>query len=168
MSLNRSVLVVNATYEPTHITSARRAIALVFKGAAVVEVVSRHTIRTSRIDIPVPSVIRLSRYRRVPRQNRSVSRKGILLRDGNTCQYCRRRLLPHELTLDHVVPRSRSGGSTWENLVACCRPCNNRKGSRTPHEAGMALMKPPRQISLHTKHRLLAGDRPDWDSYLFV
>jgi 5-methylcytosine-specific restriction endonuclease McrA len=169
MSLNRLVLVINATYEPIQITSARRALTLVLKGAAFVEVPSAHTVRTSKMDIPVPSVIRLVRYRRVPRQNRSVSRKGILLRDGSTCQYCRRRMLPQELTLDHVIPRSRAGGSTWENLVACCFPCNNRKGNRTPQEAGMVLMKQPRQISIHAKHRLLAGgDEPAWDRFLFV
>ncbi|MBI2681397.1 MAG: HNH endonuclease [Candidatus Solibacter usitatus] len=127
---------------------------------------SRHTVRTSRIEIPVPSVIRLCRYRRVPRQNRSASRKGVLLRDGNTCQYCRRKLAAQELTLDHVVPRSRSGSATWENLVACCLACNNRKGNRTPQEAGMVLMKTPRPFSIHAK---LAGgaDEQAWEKYLF-
>src|SRR5205823_1597385 len=155
---HRLVLVLNASYEPIQIASARRAITLVCKGAAVVEEVSAYTIRTSKISIPVPNVIRLVRYRRVPRQNRSVSRKGILLRDGLACQYCRGRFGPGDLTLDHVLPRSRGGASTWENLVACCFPCNNRKGNRTPAEAGMALAKQPRQISIHAKHRLLAGD----------
>src|SRR5580658_2435247 len=143
MSLNRVVLVLNASYEPIHICSARRAITLVCKGAALVEEVSSYMVRTSKINIPVPNVIRLTRYRRVPRQNRSVSRKGILLRDGFTCQYCRSKLPAGDLTLDHVVPRSRGGRSTWENLVACCFGCNNRKSNRTPQEAGMSLVKQP-------------------------
>ncbi len=88
MSLNRLVLVLNASYEPIHICTARRAITLTCKGAAVVEELSAYTIRTSKLNIPVPNVIRLVRYRRVPRQNRSVSRKGIILRDGSACQYC--------------------------------------------------------------------------------
>ena len=109
MSLNRLCLVINASYEAINVTSARRALTLVFNGAAVVEEVSGYTIRTSKINIPVPSVVRLMKYRRMPRQNRSVSRKGILLRDGSSCQYCGARLPSGSLTLDHVVPRSRRG-----------------------------------------------------------
>ena len=93
MSLNRLCLVINASYEAINVTSARRALTLVFKGAAVVEEVSEgFTIRTAKIGFPLPSVVRLMRYRRMPRQNRSVSRKGILLRDGSSCQYCGARL----------------------------------------------------------------------------
>jgi hypothetical protein len=96
---------------------------------------------------------KLVRYRRVPRQNRSVSRKGIILRDGSACQYCGSVLAGKELTMDHVVPRSCGGFSTWENLASCCFPCNNRKGNRTPQESGMALAKQPHQIGIHAKHR---------------
>lgn len=166
--LDRLVLVLNATYEPITICSARRALTMLFKGAAVVEHTSDVTVRTAKINIPLPNVIRLTRYRRVPRANRSVSRKGILLRDGNTCQYCGVKHQAGGLTLDHVVPRSRGGGNTWENMVASCFACNNRKGSRTPDEAGMTLLKRPVQISIHAKHRLLQGDHKAWDRYLFV
>ena len=168
MSMNRLVLVLNASYEPIHICSARRALTLVLKGAAVVEERSAFTVRTAKLHIPIPSVVRLFKYRRIPRQNRSVSRKGIILRDGATCQYCRKKLPPKDLTLDHVVPRSRGGESTWENLVACCYPCNNRKGNRTPQEAGMVLAKLPRPIGIHARHRLMAGDEKVWERYLFV
>jgi len=167
MSIHRLVLVLNASYEPIHICTARRAITMVLKGAAVVEECSIYTIRTSRIDVPVPSVIRLRQYRRMPRVQRAVSRRGILLRDSGACQYCGARLPSKDLTLDHVVPRSRSGASTWENLVACCMPCNNRKGNRTPQEAGMALLRQPRQITFHATHRLIAGDNRTWEKYLF-
>ncbi|MBZ5623657.1 MAG: HNH endonuclease [Acidobacteriia bacterium] len=167
MSLNRLVLVLNASYEPINIVPARRALTLVLGGKALVEERSRFAIRTSRISVPVPSVIRLVAYRRIPRQNRSISRKGILLRDGSTCQYCRSTLPPKDLTLDHVIPRSRAGESTWENLVACCFPCNNRKGNRTPQEAGMVLAKQPRAITIHAKHRLMIGDQSTWERYMF-
>jgi 5-methylcytosine-specific restriction endonuclease McrA len=167
-SLNRLVLCINATCEPVNIVTARRAIVMVCKGVAVVEEVSEHLVRTGRIGIPVPNVIRLVRYRRVPRQNRSVSRKGILLRDGFACQYCQSKLPAGGLTLDHVVPRSRGGLNTWENLVACCSGCNNRKSNRTPREAGMALVRQPRQISIHAKHKLLRGEERAWDRYLFA
>ena len=168
MSMNRLVLVLNASYEPIHICSARRALTLIFKGAAVVEERSAFTVRTSRINIPIPSVVRLFKYRRIPRQNRSVSRKGIILRDGGECQYCRQKLPAKDLTLDHVIPRSRAGESTWENLVACCFRCNNKKGNRTPQEAGMILAKQPRQIGIHARHRLMAGDHGAWEKYLFA
>jgi len=167
MSLNRLCLVLNASYEPIHVASARRALTLVFKGAAVVEEVSAFTVRTARIDVPVPSVIRLMKYRRMPRQSRAVSRRGVILRDRNMCQYCTVVLPPRSLTLDHVIPRSRSGPSTWENLVTCCFPCNNRKGDRTPQEAGMSLVRKPMPVSLHARHRLLAGDIEAWEKYLF-
>src|SRR5437868_6031561 len=107
MSLNRLVLVINSSYEPIHICSARRAFTLILKGAAVVQEVSAHIVRTTKLSLTVPSVIRLQKYRRVPRQNRSVSRKGILLRDAAMCQYCQFKFGPAQLTLDHVVPRSR-------------------------------------------------------------
>ena len=168
MSLNRLCLVINASYEAINVTTARRALTLVFKGAAVVEEVSGYTVRTAKINIPVPSVVRLTQYRRMPRQNRAVSRRGILLRDGNTCQYCGDRLPSGNLTLDHVMPRSRHGANTWENLVAACFPCNNRKRNKTPAEAGMTLARQPRQVSIHTRHKLLAADSRAWDKYLFA
>src|SRR4051794_36333823 len=100
MSLDRLVLVINASYEPINICSARRALRLVFKGAAVIEEVSAFAIRTPRLAIPIPSVIRLLKYRRAPRRKYSVSRKGIVFRDGSTCQYCLAKLPLKELTLD--------------------------------------------------------------------
>ncbi len=168
MSLNRLVLVLNAAYEPVNTCSARRAFTLVCKGVAVVEASSGAFVRTGRLTLPVPSVIRLVTYRYVPRRSRAVSRKNILLRDGGRCQYCARPFPTAEFTLDHVIPRSRGGGSTWENLVSACKPCNNRKGDRTPAEAGMTLLKRPAQITIHAKHKLLQGsDDKSWERYLF-
>jgi 5-methylcytosine-specific restriction endonuclease McrA len=94
--------------------------------------------------VQLPSVIRLLEYRRIPHQTRALSRKNILMRDRYTCQYCQKTLPSSEMTLDHVIPRSRAGETTWENLVACCHHCNNKKGCRTPEEAGMKLTRPPR------------------------
>ena len=168
MSLNKPVLVINASYEPINVTSARRALTLLFKGAAVVEEVSAHVARTSKINIPIPSVVRLLKYRRMPSQNRAVSRNGIMLRDAGTCQYCLVRLGPRSLTIDHVIPKSRGGSSTWDNLVAACYTCNNFKGDRTPQEAGLTLARQPRQVGVHARHRLLMGDNDkSWDRYLF-
>jgi 5-methylcytosine-specific restriction endonuclease McrA len=168
--LHRPVLVLNASYEPINICAARRAIVLVLKGVATAEEQSHVTVRSAVQSIRLPSVIRLLGYRRIPHQTRALSRKNILIRDRFTCQYCSRTLPSADLTLDHVIPRSRSGESAWENLVACCHDCNNRKGSRTPEEAGMHLSRQPRPFSLHTSRhlmRLLAKSDEQWKKYLF-
>jgi len=168
--LQKPVLVLNASYEPINICAARRALVLVLKGVASAEEESVYPVHSSRRVLRLPSVIRLLEYRRIPHQTRSLSRKNILMRDRYTCQYCHRSLSSAELTLDHVIPRSRSGETAWENLVACCHPCNNRKGSRTPEEAGMRLVRPPRPFSLHTSRhlmRLYGKSDEQWRKYLF-
>ena len=169
-ALHAPVLVLNASYEPINVCAARRAIVLVLKGVAMTEEENGHFLHAARLALRVPSVIRLLEYRRIPHQTRALSRKNILLRDRNTCQYCGELLASGELTLDHVVPRSRAGESAWENLVACCHPCNNRKGSRTPEEAGMKLARQPRPFSLHTSRhlmRMLGKGDAQWRKYLF-
>jgi 5-methylcytosine-specific restriction endonuclease McrA len=168
--LHRPVLVLNASYEPINICAARRALVLVLKGVATAEEHSPLTIHSARKSLPLPSVIRLVGYRRIPHQTRALSRKNILIRDRFTCQYCQRTLPGSELTLDHVIPRARAGATAWENLVACCHECNNRKGSRTPEEAGMRLARPPRPFSLHaSRHlmRMLGKSDQQWQKYLF-
>ncbi len=168
--IERPVLVLNASYEPINICAARRALVLVLKGVASPEEFSSILVHSARNALKLPTVIRLLEYRRIPHQNRALSRKNILMRDRYTCQYCLQTLPSSELTLDHVVPRSRSGETTWENLVACCHPCNNHKGNRTPEEAGMRLHRQPRPFSLHTSRhlmRLLGKSDDQWRKYLF-
>jgi 5-methylcytosine-specific restriction endonuclease McrA len=167
--LQKPVLVLNASYEPINICAARRALVLVLKGIASAEEVSASSVHSTRRTLKVPSVIRLLEYRRIPHQTRALSRKNILMRDRYTCQYCLKILPTGELTLDHVVPRARAGESAWENLVACCHSCNNRKGSRTPEEAGMKLVRQPKPFSLHTSRhlmRLLGKSDEKWRKYL--
>src|SRR5262245_9907814 len=169
-SLQRPVLVLNASYEPINVCAARRALVLVLKGVAAAEEEAPHHVHSARMSRRLPSVIRLLEYRRIPHQSRALSRKNILMRDRYTCQYCHRTLPSSELTLDHFVPRSRSGESAWENLVACCNPCNNTKGNRTPEEAGMRLARQPKPFSLHTNRhlmRLLGKSDDQWRKYLF-
>lgn len=168
--LQKPVLVLNASYEPINVCAARRALVLILKGVASPEEFSSLFVHSARNAVKLPSVIRLLEYRRIPHQTRALSRKNILLRDRYTCQYCLRTLPSGELTLDHVMPRSRAGETTWENLVACCHTCNNRKGSRTPEEAGMKLVRQPRPFSLHTSRhlmRLLGNSDAQWRKYLF-
>ena len=168
--MHAPVLVLNASYEPINVCAARRAIVLVLKGVAMTEEENGHFLHAARLAMRVPSVIRLLEYRRIPHQTRALSRKNILLRDRNTCQYCGATLPAAELTLDHVVPRSRGGSSTWENLVACCHPCNRKKGSRLPHEAEMKPLREPRPFNLHTSRhimRLMGHSDAKWRKYLF-
>jgi 5-methylcytosine-specific restriction endonuclease McrA len=168
--LHKPVLVLNASYEPINICAARRALVLILKGVALAEELAPAQVHSARQALNVPSVIRLLEYRRIPHQTRALSRKNILMRDRYMCQYCQRVLPSGEMTLDHVIPRSRHGETAWENLVACCHSCNNRKGNRTPEEAGMKLLRLPRPFSLHTSRhlmRLLGRGEDQWRKYLF-
>jgi 5-methylcytosine-specific restriction endonuclease McrA len=170
VSLQSPVLVLNATYEPVNVCGARRALVLILKGAALAEEESAREVRSATLQVRVPSVIRLLQYHRIPYQARVLSRKNILLRDRHTCQYCGDVFTAAELTLDHVLPRSHGGKSSWENLVACCYPCNNSKGDRTPERAGMKLLRQPRPFNLHTNRhlmRLMAHTDSRWRKYLF-
>ncbi|MBX3277464.1 MAG: HNH endonuclease [Acidobacteria bacterium] len=168
--MNGRVLVLNSTYEPINVCTTRRAIVLVLKGIARAEERHEDFFHSARHAIPVPSVIRLTEYVHIPFERKSLSRKNILLRDHNTCQYCTRIHTPSELTLDHVIPKSRGGHSNWDNLVACCKRCNNRKGNALPEEAGMRLLKRPQAFSLHVNRqimRYLGRSDAKWRKYLF-
>ena len=168
--LHRPVLVLNASYEPVHVCAVRRALVLIVKGVAAAEEAGEGLIRSPSQSFEVPSVIRLLKYRRIPRQVRAISRKNILIRDQYTCQYCNREFGAGELTLDHVVPRSRGGTNTWENLVASCLGCNNRKGDRLPSEASMTLRRPPKPFTLLTSRSLMrqiGSQQEQWRKYLF-
>lgn len=164
------VLVLNNTYEAIHVCSLRRAVVLVLKGVAVVEEASDRYLRSANGAWAAPSVIRLLRYVYVPRKDVHLTRRNVVLRDKFICQYCGREYRAEDLTIDHVVPRSQGGATTWENVVACCRRCNNRKADRSPKEAGMRLIKKPemprRLLYLHVV-RYLGQDRESWRKYIF-
>ncbi len=142
MSMFRQVLVLNSTYEPVNVCTTRRALVLLLKGKAVSLETAANQIHSERISYPAPVVIRLNEYAQVPRpEGRRLSRRAILARDGYLCQYCGS---TRHLTLDHVVPRSRGGASSWDNMVTSCAACNVRKGASLPSEVGMAPSRMPR------------------------
>ena len=165
--LQRKVLVLNQNYEPLTVTRAQRAVVLVVLGKA--EIVERYDaeIRSPSRAVPVPSVVRLSFYIRAPRTEVALTRRNVLKRDRYACQYCGARTGP--MTTDHVVPRSLGGADSWTNLVCACIRCNNRKGSRTPEQADMALARPPRRPHRYTQITLYSAI-PDrrWRPYLFL
>jgi 5-methylcytosine-specific restriction endonuclease McrA len=137
------VLVLNATYEPINVCTVRRAVVLLLKEKAEVIEESDRTLHSANESMTRPMVIRLVTYVRVPRDThrRKITRRAVFARDNWTCQYCGSR---QQLTVDHVIPRSKGGPSTWDNIVAACAPCNRRKGDSLPLQAGMQLAHPPR------------------------
>lgn len=137
------VLVLNRSFEPLQICDVRRAIVLLFTGRAERVEDTADLVRSPSVVMVIPSVIRLQRYiRRPTKQTLSFNKKNILKRDGYTCNYCGTNS-GERMTIDHVVPRSVGGKTIWENVVSACRSCNTRKGSRTPQEAGMRLLRQP-------------------------
>jgi len=170
-AMQSHVLALNRVYLAMHVVPARRAFCMLWKGMAEVVNVeggsyisydfeSWREISQMKVDldergdhddwilavnflIQVPRVIRLLHYDRLPRHVVKFNRRNIFLRDENRCQYCSRQFGAHRLSLDHVVPSSRGGKTTWENIVCACRRCNVRKGGRTPQEAGMRLHRRP-------------------------
>jgi len=134
-------LVLNATYEPLSVVSDRRAVVLVLSDKADVLHESGDAMHSEHLSVPVPSVVRLRSFVRVPFQRRAaISRRGVFLRDDGTCQYCGNRAE----SIDHVIPRSRGGEHVWENVVAACRPCNVAKRDRMLEDSGMKLRRAPR------------------------
>lgn len=144
-----SCLALNASFEPLTIVPARRAVRLVLDGKAeILEVDGSERFRSERRAVPCPSVIRLVRFVHVPRRfRRQVTNTFLFARDNYTCQYCgrhRKELRGRQfLTRDHILPISRGGGNSWDNVVTSCSPCNNRKGNRLPREAGLRLLTTP-------------------------
>jgi 5-methylcytosine-specific restriction endonuclease McrA len=157
-------LVLNATYEPLCVVSARRAVVLVLDRKAEVLHDAGTEMRSERLRVPVPSVIRLRYYVRVPFQRRaSLNRRAVFARDGHRCQYCG----GHADSIDHVVPRARGGQHVWENVVAACRPCNVRKRDRLLEDTTMVLRRRPTAPRELTWVVVAVGTVPThWQQYL--
>jgi len=161
--LNSKVLVLNRSYLPVHVTSVKRAFALLYQGVAKAVDEQYHTfdfdswrdfsatapdheiVTTISWKIRVPRVIVLLFFDRLPKKEVKFTRHNVFERDKNTCQYCGQIFERNDLNLDHVVPRDRGGLTIWENVVCSCIPCNTRKGNRLPREAQMSLIRKPKR-----------------------
>ncbi|HET9452301.1 MAG TPA: HNH endonuclease [Aggregicoccus sp.] len=157
--INSPVLVLNRYYQPVHVTSVKRAFGLLYLGVAkaidsqyrlyefadwaALSAANHEAVTTVDRRIRVPRVVVLYAYEYLPKGRVRFSRLNIYARDHDTCQYCARTLPRAELNLDHVLPRSQGGKTSWENVVCSCVPCNLRKGGRTPEQARMRLLKKP-------------------------
>jgi len=163
------VLVLNATYEPLSVVSVQRALVLLLKEKAELIEAAEERLHAAHISLPVPLVIRLVYYVRIPRQIAlAPSRRTVMARDNYTCQYCGDAPGRANLTMDHVLPRSRGGQTTWDNVVTACRSCNMRKGDHTPGEAGLTLRRRPGRP--HYLAFLLLGEAAPqdvWNKYIF-
>ena len=163
--MKRSVLILNNDYSPHSICSIQRGFLLVYlrKAELVTEYVGG-ALRTVSRSYPMPSVVRLQRYVNIPYKQVELSRLNIFRRDGFECQYCG---VNKDLTLDHLIPRSRNGRSTWKNLVTACKRCNARKGDYTPEEAGLILRTTPFKPSFIMFLRDFSGlNYEEWKPYL--
>ncbi len=188
--LNTSVLVLNRHYLAVRVVTARRAFILLFRDAAEVidvdagqfsnydfaswcelsrlrceeKLLHDDWVRAVNAQIQVPRIIRLVRFDRHHGASLRLNRRNLLARDGNRCQYCGRILPTSQLSLDHVIPRSRGGETTWENVVASCFKCNTKKGGRTPQEARMQLVQKP-ALPKHNPVLTLKLENPKYESW---
>jgi len=187
--LNKSVLVLNRLWQAVNICSARRAFCLIYQGHANVVLAENGTFRTFTFDdwrefsqyaednecvhtvsykLKVPSIILLLFYDKLPAKEVKFTRYNVYKRDKNTCQYCGRHFDTKDLTIDHVVPLSRGGRTTWTNVVCACVECNRRKGNKTLEEAGMRLIRPPRKPRWHpfANFTALKIEDESWNHFL--
>jgi 5-methylcytosine-specific restriction endonuclease McrA len=165
--LNGNVLVLNQDYQPLSVCNVKKSLLLLFLDKAeLLHEDPNKKIKTVRYNYDYPSVIRLRRYARIPFKHIVLTRKNIVKRDAHKCQYCG----THEnLTIDHVIPKSKGGKDTWENLVTACTFCNHKKGDRTPREAGMPLRRVPFRPSHIIFLRDFHGQIDDhWKPYLYM
>jgi 5-methylcytosine-specific restriction endonuclease McrA len=193
-ALDASVLVLNRLYMAVNVVSARRAFTLLAKSQAEVVAVEDNQfnsydfetwieagqardrwksdgvewVRAVSFDIMVPKIIRLLFYDRLPQTRVKFNRRNIFARDENRCQYCGKKRATNELSLDHVIPRSRGGQTTWENVVCSCTRCNARKGGRLPEEAGLSLYRKPAKPrrSPVIRLKLLSDKYQTWKQFL--
>ena len=162
------MLVLNHNYEPLSVCNVKKAAILLLLGKAeLIEASDGWSLHSVSMTMPFPSIVRLSIYVRIPYKKIVLSRKNILRRDGHRCQYCGRADAP--LTVDHVIPRAKGGEDSWENLVAACVRCNNKKGDRLPGEAMMPLRRKPIRPNHVMFIRDVVGSVDDrWKPYLFM
>jgi 5-methylcytosine-specific restriction endonuclease McrA len=161
------VLVLNASYEPINVCTVRRAAVLLLKNRAEILEKGEWALHAESLTLPRPVVIRLLAYVRIPRDvhRRKITRRAVFARDRWTCQYCGHQR--GNLTVDHVVPRSKGGASTWENIVTCCAPCNRRKGDRLPAQVNMVPVRRPKAPNPTIFIHVATPSIPEaWEQYL--
>lgn len=159
------VLVLNYDYTPVNITNITRAIKLIVKEKAEVIKEGTKILRSEKIEFKAPTIIRLLNYVKIKLFKVVLTKRNILIRDGFKCVYCGD---PNNLTLDHLIPKSKGGKNDWYNLVTCCDTCNKKKGDKTPEEAKMTLLRKPFKPNYYSFLKTyLEKNLTDWQPYLF-
>jgi len=165
--LNRAVLVLNANYSPMMICTAKRAICMDYLDKVEVLVNYDEQVHSPSISWDLPSVVKIRDYVRYDNLSVDLNRKNVIARDEHVCQYCGISRTP--LTIDHIIPKGKGGLDTWENLVAACKPCNQKKGDKTPEEVNMLLARVPKRPNrLHYFQKFVKAQQQDWRPYLFM
>tara|TARA_A100001037_G_C14751113_1_gene457579 strand:- start:28 stop:579 length:552 start_codon:yes stop_codon:yes gene_type:complete len=165
--LDRAVLVLNANYSPMMICTAKRAICLDYLDKIDILANYNEKVSSPSLTLDLPSVIKIKNYVRYDNLSLDLNRKNIISRDDYLCQYCGCNKGP--LTIDHIIPKGKGGTDTWENLVAACKPCNQKKGNQKPEEVGMSLRKKPKRPNrLHYFQKFVKEKQKDWRPYLFM
>ena len=162
--MNRAVLVLNANYSPMTICTAKRAICMEFLDKVEVLASYEDIVRSPSITVNLPSIIKIKDYVRYDNLSVDLNRKNLLERDNNICQYCGVSNVP--MTLDHIIPKAQGGKDSWENLVTACRPCNQKKGNKTPQEANISLLSKPTKPR-NSILRQINDVQPIWNIYLW-
>ena len=164
--MNQKVLLLNADATPLKIISWESAIILMLKDVAFVIKESEIVARSQFLTISVPSILMVKKYKNIKEKQFPATRELVLLRDSNTCQYCGGKFESAKLQLEHIVPKSRGGSKSMDNIVAACKKCNDKKVNKTPEEAGMTLLKRPKKVSYSESLKIvIARKYPDWSDY---
>ena len=165
--LNKVVLVLNSNYTPLHICATKRAICLYYLNKVDILEYYKEAAHSPSISFQLPSVIKLKKIIKYNSMSVILNRKNIVQRDHHTCQYCGISSGPN--TVDHIIPKERGGGDSWENLITACSPCNLKKGNKTPSEAGMTMIKQPvRPNRIHYFQQFMQQNQLNWRPYLFM
>ena len=166
--MQMKALKLDAAYRPIEVIDALEALVMCIVGKAISVENYEKNISSAYLTFKLPAVIVLKTVVKFKFHNISCNRSNILIRDKNQCQYCANYFIPEHLTLDHVIPKSRGGKNTWENLVAACKKCNQKKGCRTPQEANMTILQSPKKPKNSLLKAIKKNQRSHlWDNYLW-
>lgn len=166
--INKRTLLLNQGYQPIKAISAKRAICMYILEKVDVLEHYKETISSPSIEFNIPAVIRLKNQAKVKPMRVRFSRSNIYTRDDKICQYCGNKFKPQELTLDHVIPKSFGGKTTWTNIVTCCKTCNTQKANRTPQQANMRLINRPSYPGVKFMYSNMSGKMPEqWSNWFF-
>ena len=166
MNVNTKVLLLNSSYEPLLVVTVKKAILLFFTNKIEIVENSDFVVRSAFLYFKIPSIVKLKKYVFVKNKSVPLTRRNILKRDDNTCQYCRTKNI--ELTLDHIIPKDKGGYDSWSNLVAACRKCNMKKGNKLLEEVRMELIKLPKKPSYLLNLHNYSKKYESWKPYLYL